>query len=139
MLAERIIIVDAVADAFAEQFKAKVSPLGTLVDAKTVAHCQSLVDDALAKGAQLLMGSHTTQNVLRQAHVISGVTQDMKLFRDESFGPVVGLIQARDEAQVPFGGAGASGYGRFGGKAGIDRFTELRWITVETQPEHLPI
>lgn len=30
------------------------------------------------------------------------------------------------EAQMPFGGVGASGCGRFGGKAGIDSFTELR-------------
>jgi benzaldehyde dehydrogenase (NAD) len=40
---------------------------------------------------------------------------------------------------MPCGGVGASGYGRFGGKAGIDQFTELRWITVETQPGHFPI
>ena len=39
---------------------------------------------------------------------------------------------------MPFGGVGASGYGRFGGKAGIDSFTELRWITIETQPGHYP-
>ena len=49
-------------------------------------------------------------------------------------GPTV-----HDEAQMPFGGVGASGYGRFGGKAGIDSFTELRWITVETQAGHYPI
>lgn len=199
MSTERIIVVDAVADAFAEKFKAKVSsmavgdpregttPLGAVVDAKTVAHCQSLIDDALAKGAQLLTGGETTQNVLMPAHVVSGVTRDMKLFRDESFGPVVGVIRARDEAhaielandteyglsaavftrdtarglrvarqiksgichvngptvhdeaQMPFGGVGASGYGRFGGNAGIDSFTELRWITMETQPGHFPI
>jgi len=199
MSTERIIVVDAVVDAFAEKFKAKVSsmavgdpregttPLGAVVDAKTVAHCQSLIDDALAKGAQLLTGGETTQNVLMPAHVVSGVTRDMKLFRDESFGPVVGVIRARDEAhaielandteyglsaavftrdtarglrvarqiksgichvngptvhdeaQMPFGGVGASGYGRFGGNAGIDSFTELRWITMETQPGHFPI
>ena len=44
-----------------------------------------------------------------------------------------------DEAQMPFGGVGASGYGRFGGKAGIDQFTELRWITIETEKGHFPI
>ena len=49
-------------------------------------------------------------------------------------GPTV-----HDEAQMPFGGVGASGYGRFGGKAGIDSFTETRWITVETLPGHYPI
>jgi hypothetical protein len=41
-----------------------------------------------------------------------------------------------DEAQMPFGGVGASGYGRFGGRQGIDSFTETRWITVETLPGH---
>ena len=49
-------------------------------------------------------------------------------------GPTV-----HDEAQMPFGGMGASGYGRFGGLAGIAEFTELRWITVETRPGHFPI
>jgi acyl-CoA reductase-like NAD-dependent aldehyde dehydrogenase len=49
-------------------------------------------------------------------------------------GPTV-----HDEPQMPFGGVGASGYGRFGGKAGIDSFTELRWITIETQDGHYPI
>jgi acyl-CoA reductase-like NAD-dependent aldehyde dehydrogenase len=48
-------------------------------------------------------------------------------------GPTV-----HDEAQVPFGGMGASDYGRFGGKAGIDEFTELRWITLETEAGRYP-
>ena len=199
MSTERIIVVEAVADAFAAKFKAKVdsmpvgdpragtTPLGAVVDAKTVAHCRSLIDDALAAGAEQLVGGETQQGVLMPAHVIDKVTPAMKLFRDESFGPVVGIIRARDEAhavelandteyglsaavftrdiargltiarqihsgichvngptvhdeaQMPFGGVGASGYGRFGGKAGIDSFTETRWITVETQPGHFPI
>ena len=41
-------------------------------------------------------------------------------------------------AQMPFGGVKGSGYGRFGGKAAIDEFTELRWITVQTGPRHYP-
>ena len=199
MSTERIIVVDAVADAFTEAFRAKVAsmavgdpregttPLGAVVDARTVAHCRGLIDDALAHGATLLTGGETLANVLMPAHVVDGVTQAMKLFRDESFGPVVAIIRARDEdhaielandseyglsaavftrdtarglrvarqirsgichvngptvhdeAQMPFGGVGASGYGRFGGKAGIDSFTELRWITMETQPGHFPI
>jgi acyl-CoA reductase-like NAD-dependent aldehyde dehydrogenase len=49
-------------------------------------------------------------------------------------GPTV-----HDEAQMPFGGVGASGYGRFGGKAGIEAFTELRWITIAGEPGHYPI
>jgi len=44
----------------------------------------------------------------------------------------------QDEGQMPFGGVKGSGYGRFGGKAGIDAFTELRWITIQTTPRHYP-
>jgi acyl-CoA reductase-like NAD-dependent aldehyde dehydrogenase len=39
---------------------------------------------------------------------------------------------------MPFGGVKASGYGRFGGKAAIHEFTELRWITVQNGPRHYP-
>lgn len=199
MSTERIIVVDAVADAFAEKFAEKVrampagdpregnTPLGAVVDTKTVAHCRSLIEDAVARGAKLIVEGETTMNVVMPAHLVDHVTPEMKLFRDESFGPVVGIVRARDEAhaielandteyglsaavftrdsarglrvarqirsgichvngptvhdepQMPFGGVGASGYGRFGGKAGIDAFTELRWITMETEPGHFPI
>ena len=47
-------------------------------------------------------------------------------------GPTV-----QDEPQMPFGGVKASGYGRFGGKAGINEFTDLRWITIENE-QHYP-
>lgn len=198
MSTERIIVVDSIADAFVEKFKAKVgsmpvgdprqgsTPLGAVVDQKTVDHVASLVADALSSGAVQVNGG-ASDGVLMPAHVIDKVTPDMKLFRDESFGPVVGITRARDEAhaielandteyglsaavftrdtarglrvarqiksgichvngptvhdeaQMPFGGTKSSGYGRFGGKAGIDSFTELRWITIETQPGHYPI
>jgi len=48
-------------------------------------------------------------------------------------GPTV-----HDEAQMPFGGVKNSGYGRFGGRAGVEAFTELRWITMQTTPRHYP-
>ena len=48
-------------------------------------------------------------------------------------GPTV-----HDEGQMPFGGVKSSGYGRFGGMAGVREFTELRWITVQTTPRHYP-
>ncbi len=48
-------------------------------------------------------------------------------------GPTV-----HDEAQMPFGGVKASGYGRFGGRAAIAEFTDLRWITVEDPHQHYP-
>jgi acyl-CoA reductase-like NAD-dependent aldehyde dehydrogenase len=49
-------------------------------------------------------------------------------------GPTV-----HDEAQMPFGGVKSSGYGRFGSKASIAEFTDLRWITIQTGPRHYPI
>ena len=48
-------------------------------------------------------------------------------------GPTV-----HDEAQMPFGGVKESGFGRFGGRAGIEAFTELRWVTVQTSDRHYP-
>lgn len=198
MSTERIIVVDAIADAFVEKFAAKAAtlavgdpregktPLGAVVDLKTVTHVQGLVADAVAEGAVQVAGGEA-RGVLMPATVVDKVTPAMRLFREESFGPVVGVIRARDEehaialandteyglsasvftrdiarglkvarriqsgichvngptvhdeAQMPFGGVKASGYGRFGGKAGIDAFTELRWITVETQAGHFPI
>ena len=48
-------------------------------------------------------------------------------------GPTV-----QDEAQIPFGGVKASGYGRFGGRGGVEAFTYLRWVTIETQKPHYP-
>jgi benzaldehyde dehydrogenase (NAD) len=44
-----------------------------------------------------------------------------------------------DEPQMPFGGVKASGWGRFGGRAALEEFTELRWITVQEQPRQYPI
>src|SRR6202008_306227 len=49
-------------------------------------------------------------------------------------GPTV-----HDEAQMPFGGVKASGYGRFGGKAAIAEFTDLRWITLQRGHPHYPV
>jgi benzaldehyde dehydrogenase (NAD) len=198
MSTERIIVLDAVAADFVKRFAAKAkslatgdpregkTPLGAVVDQKTVQHVNRLIDDATAKGATIIAGGKV-DHVLMPATVIDGVTQAMNIYRDESFGPVVGIIRAKDEAdairiandseyglsasvftrdtarglrvarqirsgichingptvhdeaQMPFGGVGASGYGRFGGKAGIDQFTELRWITIETQAGHFPI
>ena len=198
MSTERIIVVDAVADAFVEKFAARASAitagdprqgnasLGAVVDQRTVQHVNSLIDDATSKGATVVAGGKA-ESVVMPATVVDGVTSAMHIYTDESFGPVVGIIRARDcehavelandsqyglsaavftrdivqglaiarriqsgichvngptihdEPQMPFGGVGASGYGRFGGRQGIDSFTETRWITIETQPGYFPI
>ena len=53
--------------------------------------------------------------------------------------PLTGEVASSAPAMKVFGGVGASGYGRIGGRQGIDSFTETRWITIETQPGHFPI
>lgn len=198
MSTERLIVVDAVADQFVEKFAAKAAtlvagdpgegktPLGAVVDSRTIDTVNRLIDDAVSKGAKLVAGAKG-ESVVMSAAVVDGVNSSMNIYRDESFGPVVAVIRAKDEAdairiandseyglsaavftkdtakglrvarqiksgichvngptvhdeaQMPFGGVGASGYGRFGGKAGINEFTELRWITMETEPGHFPI
>ncbi len=43
-----------------------------------------------------------------------------------------------DEPQAPFGGTGDSGYGRLGGRAGIEAFSELRWVTLQQGHRRFP-
>ncbi|MEV4708412.1 aldehyde dehydrogenase [Actinoplanes sp. NPDC049316] len=43
-----------------------------------------------------------------------------------------------DDPTAPFGGVGDSGYGRFGGRAGVEAFTDLRWITLQQRPKQFP-
>ena len=44
----------------------------------------------------------------------------------------------QNEAQAPYGGMKASGYGRFDGRAVINEFTELKWITIEPSDQPYP-
>ena len=50
----------------------------------------------------------------------------------------IGDQTVNDEPQVPFGGVKGSGFGRMGGKAALDEFTELRWISVQQTPRTFP-
>jgi acyl-CoA reductase-like NAD-dependent aldehyde dehydrogenase len=198
MSTERIIPVGAIAEAFTERFAHKArslrsgdprdgtAALGAVADHRTVEHVNNLIDDAVAGGARIIAGGKA-EGIIMPATVVDGVTARMRLYREESFGPIVAVIRAadeaeairlandseyglsasvftgdaarglrvarrirsgmchingptvHDEAQMPFGGVGASGYGRFGGAAGIDQFTELRWITIDTLAGHFPI
>lgn len=196
MSTERIIVDEKVADAFVEKFTAKAAGLshgdpsgkvvlGSVVSKGTVEHVGELVRDATNAGATLTTGGATDTTIM-PATIVDHVTPEMRLFREESFGPVVCVVRARntdhavelandteyglsaavfghditramdvarrirsgichingptvgDEAQMPFGGMKDSGYGRFGGSAGIDSFTELRWITIEDPKQQYP-
>src|SRR5258705_229445 len=66
--------------------------IGQAVDADHVNKVQALIDDALTQGARQIAGA--------PAAVIDGVTAAMRLYRDESFGPVVGIIRVTDEEEA---------------------------------------
>jgi vanillin dehydrogenase len=197
MSTERIVVDEKVADAFVERFAAKAKSLsvgdpregkavlGSLIDRSAAERVTALVLDACAKGAKLVAGGSISGTLLN-AHVLDRVTPEMRIYEEESFGPVTTIVRVKgdeeairiandtpyglsaavfsrdvtrafgvarridtgichingptvhDEAQMPFGGVKESGYGRFGGKAAIDEFTELRWITIQSGHRHYP-
>ena len=144
------------------------------------------MDDAVAKGAKILCGGKA-QGPLYPPTVVYGVTPDMRIYSEESFGPAKSVIIANDaedavriandtsyglsssvfsrdvtkalkiaerlefgichingstvhdEPQMPFGGMKDSGWGRFGGRTGLDEFTEVRWVTIRRSPTSYPI
>jgi vanillin dehydrogenase len=145
-----------------------------------------LIEDARAKGAEVLSGGDADGNLITPT-VLAGVTAEMRIYEEESFGPVVAIVPVdgteeaietandteyglsaavfsedvdaamevarriesgichinsatvHDEPQMPFGGVKASGWGRFGGKAALEEFTELRWMTIQQGARHYPI
>jgi acyl-CoA reductase-like NAD-dependent aldehyde dehydrogenase len=195
MSTERIVVDSKIADVFVAKLAAKAAKLpagdprghvvlGSLVDLLPAERMDDLIADAVAKGARVVAGGKRTGTVV-EATLLDGVTPAMKIYSEESFGPVKSIIRVNgvdeavrvandteyglsaavfgqdivramavakrietgichingptvaDEAQMPFGGTKASGYGRFGGKAVINEFTDLRWITIEG-PQHYP-
>ena len=64
------------------------TPLGAVVDHKTVTHVNALIDDAIAKGAKVVSGGKA-ESMLMPATVVDKVTPNMRLYGEESFGPVV--------------------------------------------------
>jgi acyl-CoA reductase-like NAD-dependent aldehyde dehydrogenase len=196
MSTERLIVVESVADEFVQKLSARVAALpagdprghvvlGSLVNPEAAVKMQAFIDDATSKGASLAAGGQITGSVVA-ATLLDNVTEGMRSFDEESFGPVKPVIRVKDEeeairiandteyglsaavfsrdiqralgvaariesgichingptvgdeGQMPFGGVKGSGYGRFGGKAGIAEFTDLRWITIEDPNQHYP-
>ena len=161
--------------------------IGPLVSAAAVERVTELVEDAVAKGAEVLIGRRGRAGRASRPPCSADVTPEMRVYAEESFGPVVAVVPVEDteeavrvandteyglssavfsenvpaalelaqrietgichindttvhdEPQMPFGGVKASGWGRFGGRAALEEFTELRWITVQELPRQYPI
>jgi len=196
MSTERIIVTEGIADAFVEKLAAKAAKLpagdpkgkvvlGALVSQDAAAKLDALIDDAVAKGATLVAGGKSDGAVC-PAGILDNVTPEMRIYAEESFGPVKSIVRVKDaeeavrvandteyglsaalytsdlkkglelasqiqsgichingptvadEPQMPFGGMKASGFGRFGGDAAINEFTDLRWVTIEDPGQPYP-
>ncbi|MGO7202302.1 aldehyde dehydrogenase [Rhizobium ruizarguesonis] len=196
MSTERIIVDETIADQFVAKLAARASQLpagdprghvvlGSLISLDAAKKMEGLIADATAKGAKLVAGGKRSGTVV-EATLLDHVTPEMRVYAEESFGPVKPIIRVsgeeeairiandteyglssavfsrnvqramavaariesgichingptvHDEAQMPFGGVKGSGYGRFGGKAAIAEFTDLRWITIEDSAQHYP-
>ncbi|ETA71690.1 MULTISPECIES: aldehyde dehydrogenase [Mesorhizobium] len=196
MSTERLIVDERIADEFVSKLAARASSLpagdprghvvlGSLISSQAADKMEELIADAVAKGAKLVAGGKRTGTVV-EATLLDHVTPAMRVYAEESFGPVKPVIRVKgedeavrvandteyglssavfsrdikramavaarieagichingptvgDEAQMPFGGVKGSGYGRFGGKASIPEFTDLRWVTIEDPGQHYP-
>lgn len=196
MSTERVIVHEGIADEFIAAFAAKAGALpagnprdkvvlGSLVTLAAAEKMDALIADAIAKGGKVIAGGQRNGTIV-EATLIDNVTPDMRIYSEESFGPVKPIIRVSsdqeaidvandtayglsaavygsniqralavadqiqsgichingptvaDEAQMPFGGVKDSGYGRFGGKAAIDAFTSVRWVTIEDPHQHFP-
>jgi len=197
MSTERIIIEKGIAAEFTEKLKERAEALpkgdptnpataiGPLINRRAVEKVHAHVEEAVAGGGTLVTGGRF-ENLVYDPTVITDVTPDMRLFKEQTFGPVAPIVvvedreealavannsayglsagiltndftqaldmamrletgmvhigdqTVNDEPQAPFGGVKGSGYGRFGGQAAIDEFTELRWINVQRVPRTFP-
>jgi benzaldehyde dehydrogenase (NAD) len=195
---ERIVIDRSVADEVTDKLRERASLLtvgdplepstqiGPLVSDDALRRVTELVQDAISKGAKVVCGGKA-EGRCYEPTVLTGVTPHMRIYYEESFGPVVVIVPTNDaeeairvandteyglssavfsadedaamyvarrletgvchindttindEPQMPLGGVKASGWGRFGGKAALEEFTELRWITIQDCPRQYPI
>jgi acyl-CoA reductase-like NAD-dependent aldehyde dehydrogenase len=195
MSARRIIVEQPIADEFVERLVEKTRTLkagdpkeqdtiiGPLITEDAVATVKSRVDDAVAKGAKVLVGG-AADGAVYAATLLTDAPDEFTSV--ETFGPVAAIEVAEDtdeavaranettyglsagiitsdpdrglalaqqiesgivhvndqtvadEPQMPFGGVKGSGFGRFGGAAAIDEFTDLHWVTVRSGTHPFP-
>jgi acyl-CoA reductase-like NAD-dependent aldehyde dehydrogenase len=197
MSTERLLVERPVAEEFTEKLVRKAAGLkvgdprdphtviGPLINAGARDKVHAHVQEAAAQGARVLTGGKY-EGLSYQPTVLAGVLPEMKVFTEQTFGPVApvmvvedaeeavrvanrslyglsagvitrdfekglaiaerletGMVHVNDqsvhdEPQAPFGGVKGSGWGRLGGKAALEEFTELRWISVQRTPRRYP-
>jgi len=112
--ANRIYVQAGVYDAFAAKLKAAVEVMpigdglddgtafGPMIEPSAVTKVQEHVDDAVAKGAEVILGGkpHNAGPLYFQPTIVTGVTQDMAVASEETFGPLAPLFKFDDVDDV---------------------------------------
>ena len=112
--ANRIYVQNEIYDAFAEKLVAAVSQIkvgdgtsagvtqGPLIDDAAITKVQGFIDDAVTKGAKIVSGgkAHALGGLFFEPTVVTEVTTDMKMAKDEIFGPIAPLFRFKSEEDV---------------------------------------
>lgn len=108
---KRVLVIDEVADQLVAMLKERVEALKAgnpihedvtivpLIDIKSADFVMSLIDDAVEKGASLLVGGQRKDNLVYPA-LLDHVTTEMKLAWEEPFGPVLPIIRVKDKNEA---------------------------------------
>ena len=137
MSVEKILVQESVLPEFLDRFKERASKLkvgdttkdkshviGPLINDRQVARVKSQIDDAVAKGADIVLGGKVDGRFVEPT-IVTGVTSDMTLYRDETFGPVVSVIPfGTDQEAVAI--ANDTEYGLSSGVITKDEYRGLR-------------
>lgn len=110
--ANRIFVQEGVYDEFSRRFvdaaaKLKMGDgteedvaIGPLINEGAAMDVMSFVEDAVSKGAKVLYGGERTGSCFIQPTILSNVNQEMRVFRDEIFGPIAPLYKFKTEEEV---------------------------------------
>ncbi|AJG22359.1 Succinate-semialdehyde dehydrogenase [NAD(P)+] [Cupriavidus basilensis] len=112
--ANRFLVQDGIYDRFVEALVRRVAELkvgngvepgvqqGPLIQKSACEHLQAMIDDAVGKGAKVVVGGkgHALGGTFFEPTVIAGATPDMRVAREELFGPVAPVFRFRDEAEA---------------------------------------
>lgn len=108
----RVFVQEAIRPRFTEAFADIASGLvvgdplseqtniGPLVDAQGLAKVKAFVEDAVGKGAQVVVGGSGKGGLFFAPTVLSGVRPGMRVLEEETFGPVAPIAPFRDEAEA---------------------------------------
>ncbi|RAK98072.1 aldehyde dehydrogenase [Aspergillus ibericus CBS 121593] len=183
MSTDLVLAIDAIHDKLVSHILALLQQFASphrVITPSSKRKLNGLIDDARAKGAKIHTASNKSEILGNEtdypATVIEGLTPEMEFFTVESFGPIMGIVRVKDEAEamdliqqssyglsaavftashfralqlarkipagaihvnsmtvhdeatLPHGGHGDSGWGRFGAKWGLEEFLQTRTV-----------